>query len=147
MKIAQNFSTVSGGLAERSATVSWAERRSMAKNLSEKKGIFRNFVVTATGALKFLVIYSQKWYKFVSELLKFLVEVNDMSREPTRAAILIRESRKRAGLTQQALAEKLGITTSAVCNYESGASFPKAEMVFGLCDILDLTPRDLFECE
>lgn len=63
-----------------------------------------------------------------------------MSREPTRAAILIRESRKRAGLTQQALAEKLGITTSAVCNYESGASFPKAEMVFGLCDILDLTP-------
>ena len=44
-----------------------------------------------------------------------------MSREPTRAAILIRESRKRAGLTQQALAEKLGITTSAVCNYESGA--------------------------
>ena len=34
-----------------------------------------------------------------------------MSREPTRAAILIRESRKRAGLTQQALAEKLGITT------------------------------------
>ena len=64
-----------------------------------------------------------------------MVEVNDMSREPTRAAILIRESRKRAGLTQQALAEKLGITTSAVCNYESGASFPKAEMVFGLCDI------------
>lgn len=109
--------------------------------------VFKNFVVAATGALKFLVIYSQKWYKFVSRLLKFLVEVNDMSREPTRAAILIRESRKRAGLTQQALAEKLGITTSAVCNYESGASFPKAEMVFGLCDILDLTPRDLFECE
>ena len=104
-------------------------------------------MVAATGTLKFLVIYSQKWYKFVSGLLKFLVEVNDMSREPTRAAILIRESRKRAGLTQQALAEKLGITTSAVCNYESGASFPKAEMVFGLCDILDLTPRDLFECE
>ena len=70
-----------------------------------------------------------------------------MSREHTRAAILIRESRKRAGLTQQALAEKLGITTSAVCNYESGASFPNAERGFGLSDILDLTPRDLFECE
>ena len=51
------------------------------------------------------------------------------------------------GLTQQELADKLGITTGAVSNYESGASFPKAEMVFGLCDILDLTPRDLFECE
>ena len=99
----------------------------------------------------------QRWFAYrryaasvvlISSLaIKFLVEVNDMSRGPTRAAILIRESRKRAGLTQQALAEKLGITTSAVCNYESGASFPKAEMVFGLCDILDLTPRDLFECE
>ena len=59
-----------------------------------------------------------------------MVEVNDMSREPTRAAILIRESRKRAGLTQQALAEKLGITTSAVCNYESGASWSSVFVIF-----------------
>ena len=54
--------------------------------------------------------------------------------KPTRASIIIRESRKRAGLTQQELADKLGITTGAVSNYENGVSFPKAEIAFGLCD-------------
>ena len=33
--------------------------------------------------------------------------------KPTRASIIIREGRKRAGLTQQELADKLGITTGA----------------------------------
>jgi len=60
--------------------------------------------------------------------------------KPTRASIIIREGRKRAGLTQQELADKLGITTGAVSNYENGVSF-------GLCDILDITPRELFESE
>ena len=45
------------------------------------------------------------------------------------------------------LADKLGITTGAVSNYENGVSFPKAEIAFGLCDILDITPRELFESE
>lgn len=74
--------------------------------------------------------------------------------KPTRTSIIIREGRKRAGLTQQELADKLGITTgavsnyeSAVSNYENGVSFPKAEIAFGLCDILDITPRELFESE
>ena len=67
--------------------------------------------------------------------------------KPTRASIIIRESRKRAGLTQQELADKLGITTGAVSNYENGVSFPKAEIAFGLCDILDITPCELFESE
>lgn len=52
--------------------------------------------------------------------------------KPTRASIIIREGRKRAGLTQQELADKLGITTGAVSNYENGVSFPKAEIAFGL---------------
>ena len=67
--------------------------------------------------------------------------------KPTRASIIIREGRKRAGLTQQELADKLGITTGAVSNYENGVSFPKAEIAFGLWDILDITPRELFESE
>lgn len=67
--------------------------------------------------------------------------------KPTRASIIIREGRKRAGLTQQELADKLGITTGAVSNYENGVSFPKAEIAFGLCDIPDITPRELFESE
>ena len=54
--------------------------------------------------------------------------------KPTRTSIIIREGRKRAGLTQQELADKLGITTGAVSNYENGVSFPKAEIAFGLCE-------------
>ena len=50
--------------------------------------------------------------------------------KPTRTSIIIREGRKRAGLTQQELADKLGITTGAVSNYENGVSFPKAEVAF-----------------
>ena len=67
--------------------------------------------------------------------------------KPTRASIIIREGRKRAGLTQQELADKLGITTGAVSNYENGVSFPKAEIAFGLCDILDINYLRVSEIE
>ena len=50
-------------------------------------------------------------------------------------------------LSRADLAERLGVSPSAVSNYENGVSFPKAEMAFGLCDILDITPRELFESE
>ena len=50
-------------------------------------------------------------------------------------------------LSRADLAERLGVSLSAVSNYENGVSFPKAEMAFGLCDILDITPRELFESE
>ena len=67
--------------------------------------------------------------------------------KPTRAAVFIRDARKRAGLTQREVAERLGVTAAAVCNYENGASFPSAEMAFALCKILNVTPREQFECE
>ena len=50
-------------------------------------------------------------------------------------------------LSRADLAERLGVSPSAVSNYENGVSFPKAEVAFGLCDILDITPRELFESE
>ena len=50
-------------------------------------------------------------------------------------------------LSRADLAERLGVSSSAVSNYENGVSFPKAEIAFGLCDILDITPRELFESE
>lgn len=42
---------------------------------------------------------------------------------------LIRESRKRAGLTQAALAERLGTTQSVIARWESGRVEPKFETV------------------
>ena len=54
--------------------------------------------------------------------------------KPTRASIIIREGRKRAGLTQQELADKLGITTGAVSNYENGVSEPDMETYIKMCE-------------
>ena len=59
----------------------------------------------------------------------------------------IRFRRSELRLTRAELAERLGVSPSAVSNYENGVSFPKAEVAFGLCDILDITPRELFESE
>ena len=64
--------------------------------------------------------------------------------KPTRASIIIREGRKRAGLTQQELADKLGITTGAVSNYENGVSSPKEEVLLRLFDALQIDPNYLY---
>ena len=65
--------------------------------------------------------------------------------KPTRTSIIIREGRKRAGLTQQELADKLGITTGAVSNYENGVSFPKEDIMLRLFDSLETEPNILFQ--
>ena len=59
----------------------------------------------------------------------------------------MRLRREELHLSRAALAEELGVSPSAISNYENGVSFPKAEIAFGLCDILDITPRELFESE
>ena len=59
----------------------------------------------------------------------------------------MRLRREELHLSRAALAEELGVSASAISNYENGVSFPKAEIAFGLCDILDITHRELFESE
>lgn len=55
----------------------------------------------------------------------------------------IRELRQRAGLTQEGLALKIGVTPSAVGNYERGVSFPKEEVLMSLFGALECTPNEL----
>ncbi len=57
--------------------------------------------------------------------------------------IMIRELRQRAGLTQEGLALKIGVTPSAVGNYERDVSFPKEEVLMSLFDALECTPNEL----
>lgn len=55
----------------------------------------------------------------------------------------IRELRQRAGLTQEGLALKIGVTPSAVGNYERDVSFPKEEVLMSLFGALECTPNEL----
>lgn len=55
----------------------------------------------------------------------------------------IRELRLRAGLTQEGLAARIGVTPSAVGNYERDVSFPKEEALMALFGALNCTPNEL----
>lgn len=52
--------------------------------------------------------------------------------------------RKRAELTQQQLAEALGVTGNAVSMWEKGKAKPGIEYVLPLCGLLGITPSQLF---
>ena len=55
--------------------------------------------------------------------------------------------RREAGLTQRGLALKIGVTPSAVGNYEQGVSFPREEVLYRLFSALSCTPNELFGYE
>ena len=61
---------------------------------------------------------------------------------------LVREARKRAGLTQQQLAERAGVSKPAIARLESGRTSPSLEQVerlmrlAGFDLIVALSPRD-----
>ena len=55
----------------------------------------------------------------------------------------IAENRKKAGLTQMQLAEKLCITDKAVSKWERGIALPDSSIMLELCDILGITVNDL----
>ena len=59
----------------------------------------------------------------------------------------IASCRKRPGLTQAALAEKLGITDRAVSKWENGKSMPDASIMLELCGILEITVNELLSGE
>lgn len=51
--------------------------------------------------------------------------------------------RKKQGMTQMQLAEKLGITDRAVSKWENGKSLPDASIMLELCGLLGITVNDL----
>ncbi len=55
--------------------------------------------------------------------------------------------RKKQKLTQEQLAEKLGITCKAVSKWETGKGLPDASIMKDLCSILKITVNDLFSDE
>ena len=54
----------------------------------------------------------------------------------------IREARKNAGLSQQALAERLGVSRNTVVNWESGRCVTDYRTAMALCEVLGISPAD-----
>ena len=59
----------------------------------------------------------------------------------------IAECRKRKGLTQMQLAEKLNITDKAVSKWERGIAMPDTSIMLELCDILGISVNELLSGE
>lgn len=59
----------------------------------------------------------------------------------------LREQRQRMNLTQAELANALGVTKSAIGNYETGLNSPKAEILFRVFDVLQCDANYLFQDE
>ena len=59
----------------------------------------------------------------------------------------IAECRKKQGLTQMQLAEKLSITDRAVSKWENGRSMPDSSIMLDLCDVLKISVNDLLSGE
>ena len=59
----------------------------------------------------------------------------------------IAECRKKVGLTQMQLAEKLNITDRAISKWERGKSLPDSAIMLELCSILKITVNDLLSGE
>ncbi|MBR3840315.1 MAG: helix-turn-helix transcriptional regulator [Erysipelotrichales bacterium] len=59
----------------------------------------------------------------------------------------IAECRKKKNLTQAQLAEKLNITNRAISKWETGKAMPDSNIMFDLCDILEITVNELLSGE
>ena len=55
--------------------------------------------------------------------------------------------RKKAGLTQMQLAEKLNITDRAISKWETGRALPDSSIMLELCDVLGITVNELLSGE
>lgn len=59
----------------------------------------------------------------------------------------IAENRKAKKLTQEGLAEKLGITNKSISKWENGICLPDSSLFKPLCKILDISINELFAGE
>ena len=61
--------------------------------------------------------------------------------------MIILEARRRAGMTQEAFAGKLGITPQAVSKWENGLGYPDVTLFPEIAEILNIPIGSLFGIE
>lgn len=59
----------------------------------------------------------------------------------------IAENRKKAGYSQESLAEKLDISSRSISKWERGICMPETAKMPALCELFDITINDLFSGE
>lgn len=64
-----------------------------------------------------------------------------------KIGLLIATKRKEKGLTQEQLAEQVGVTNKAVSKWETGKSMPDVSIIQELCKILGITVTTLLNGE
>ena len=57
----------------------------------------------------------------------------------------IKQARKKRGLSRKELAALVGVTPSAITNYETGVSFPKASVLCAMFGALRVDANFLFQ--
>lgn len=57
----------------------------------------------------------------------------------------IKERRERLKISRSELANKIGITLSAISNYENGVSSPRTDTLIKLCSVLDCDTNYLYQ--
>ena len=61
-----------------------------------------------------------------------------------KIGLFIATCRKKKGLTQKQLAEKLSVTDKSVSKWERGIHLPDASLYIPLCEILGITISEFF---
>jgi len=59
----------------------------------------------------------------------------------------LRALREKKDLTQECLAEKLGISRQSIISVESGKSTPSLSLALGIANLFESTIEEIFECE
>ena len=59
----------------------------------------------------------------------------------------IRDIRKESGLTQEQLAEALGVSQRSISRWETGKTMPDYSLLPNICEVLGITVAELLEAE
>lgn len=54
--------------------------------------------------------------------------------------------RRQAGMSQEELAEKVEVSRQTLSKWETGQSYPDAEKMMAVCNMLSISPNELLNC-
>ena len=67
--------------------------------------------------------------------------------DQSKIGAFIKEIRKEKGLTQEQLAEKLGVSQKSVSRWETGKTMPDYSLLPGICEVLEINAAELLGAE